>query len=257
MTPLPSFGQAAANPRRRLFGPRLGLPLMALGIAAMVPARVVSLLPLFEASAPVTTQPARVLPDPAPIPNQGSSQGFSQGPSLGRVAAGQPVPLREGILAMPTLSVLLAGPGRANPVGEENETAARLLAEVARRQAEAERRERMIEVRETRATAAETLARVQLATLSKLRDEMERLVVREATAADADIDSLVALYVNMRPQQAAKVLERLEAPRAATILLKIPERQAGPIMAQMDPQAALLVTQEIAGRREAFRRNPT
>lgn len=242
MPPLPTFSQAAANPRRRLFGPRLGLPLMALGIAALVPARIASLLPLFDAPVSVAAQRDRALPDLAPGPTPG--------------AAGQPVPLREGVLAVPTLSVLLAGPARANPVGEDHESAARLLAEVARRQAETERRERMIEARETRATAAEALARGQLATLGKLRDEMERLVMRETTAADADIDSLVALYVNMRPQQAAKVLERLEAPRAATILLKIPERQAGPIMAQMDPQAALLVTQEIAGRREAFRRNP-
>lgn len=230
----------AAKPRRRLYGPRLGLPLMALGIAALVPARIASLLPLIETPASVAAPPGQAQPGPAP----------------GRAPAGQPVALREGVLATPTLSVLLAGPVRANPVGEDQESAARLLAEVTRRQAEAERRERMIEVRETRATAAEALARTQLAALGKLRDEVERLVLREANAADADIDSLVALYVNMRPQQAAKVLERLEAPRAATILLKIPERQAGPIMAQMDPQAALLVTQEIAGRREAFRRNP-
>lgn len=232
----------ADKPRRRLYGPRLGLPLMALGIAALIPARVASLLPLIETPASVATPPGPAQPAPA---------------QSARVPAGQPVALREGVLATPTLSVLLAGPVRSNPVGEDQESAARLLAEVARRQAEAERRERLIEVRETRATAAEALARTQLAALGKLRDEVERLVLREANAADADIDSLVALYVNMRPQQAAKVLERLEAPRAATILLKIPERQAGPIMAQMDPQAALLVTQEIAGRREAFRRNPT
>jgi flagellar motility protein MotE (MotC chaperone) len=112
----------------------------------------------------------------------------------------------------------------------------------------------MVEVREARATVSETLARTQLAALGKLREELERLVMRESDAAEADIDSLVALYVNMKPQQAAKVLERLEAPRAATILLKIPERQAGPILAQMEPQSALAVTQEIAGRREAFRR---
>ena len=102
--------------------------------------------------------------------------------------------------------------------------------------------------------AAENMARAQIGELTRLREEVERLVVREGSAADADLDALVALYVNMRPQQAAKVLDKLEPPRAATILLKIPERQAGPIMANMEPLSALAVTQEIAGRRDAFRR---
>jgi flagellar motility protein MotE (MotC chaperone) len=224
---------------RRLFGPKVGLPLMALGIAALIPGRLASLLPLLDAPASVAAAPD------------------AAAPGLG--AAGRSVLLREGILATPTVSAVLAGPMRANPlganpIGEGRQADARLLAEVSRRQAETEQRERVVEVREARVNVAEALARTQIVALGKLRDELERLVVREGAAAEADIDALVALYVNMRPQQAAKILERLEAPRVATILLKIPERQAGPIMAQMDPQAALVVTQEIAGRREAFHR---
>ncbi|WP_040614392.1 MotE family protein, partial [Teichococcus cervicalis] len=136
---------------------------------------------------------------------------------------------------------------------EERPGEGRLLAEVTRRQAEIERRERALEGREARLQAAEGIVRAQIAELSRLREEVERLVAKESGAAESDIDALVSLYVNMRPQQAAKVLERLEPPRAAVILLKIPERQAGPILAQMEPPAALAVTQEIAGRREAFR----
>jgi flagellar motility protein MotE (MotC chaperone) len=128
------------------------------------------------------------------------------------------------------------------------------LLEVGRRQSEIDRRERAVELREARVQAAEGLARTQIAELTRLREDVERLVVREGSAAEADIDALVSLYVNMRPQQAAKVLDKLEPPRAATILLKIPERQAGPILANMDPNSALAVTQEIAGRRDAFRR---
>lgn len=213
----------------RLFGPRLGLPLMALGLLALVPGRLEGLAEFW---------PARAAPLPLALPSA---------PPL------HPVTLREGVVALPRVSETLAGPARPSPLGEDRPGEGRLLVEVGRRQAEVERRERALELREARLQAAEGLARGQIAELARLREEVERLVVREGSAAEADIDALVALYVNMRPQQAAKVLDKLEPPRAATILLKIPERQAGPILANMEPLSALAVTQEIAGRRDPFR----
>jgi flagellar motility protein MotE (MotC chaperone) len=220
--------------RSRVFGPRLGLPVMMLGLAALVPGRLAGLqdvLPAWPAQAAV----APLAPPAVASPTS-------------------PVPLRDGVVATPRISATLAGPARSSPLGEERPGEGRLLLEVGRRQAEVERRERAVELREANVQAAENLARAQIAELSRLRTEVERLVVREGTAADADIDALVALYVNMRPQQAAKVLDKLEPARAAAILLKIPERQAGPILANMEPNSALAVTQEIAGRRDAFRR---
>jgi flagellar motility protein MotE (MotC chaperone) len=228
----------AIRPRRGLFGPRLGLPLMALGVAALLPGRFLG-------------------PEGLPFPSLAypSLPGFAllQAAEAPRAAPPGPVALRDGLVATPTISPVLAGPVRPSPLGEERPGEGRLLVEVARRQTELERRERELDLREARILAAEDMTRGQIAALTKLREEMERLVVRESQASEADIDALVALYVNMRPQQAAKVLERLEAPRSAVILLKIPERQAGPILAQMEPPAALAVTQEIAGRRAAFR----
>ncbi|MBK1660030.1 MotE family protein [Paracraurococcus ruber] len=211
--------------RARLrLGPRLGLPMLALGLAAMLPARVAGLADLLPELAPAETRP-------------------------------RPVAMRDGTaFAVPVSAATLAGTPRANPLGEDRAVDARMLAELARRQAELERRERELELREARAAAAETLARTQLGELGRMRQEVEKLVVRETAVAEADLEALVALYVNMKPPQAAKVLERLEATRAAAVLLKIPDRQAGPILASMEPPAALAVTQEIAGRREAFRR---
>ncbi|RKK02023.1 hypothetical protein EBE87_16855 [Pseudoroseomonas wenyumeiae] len=216
--------------RGRLFGPRLGLPLMALGLLALVPGRLEGLAEFWPAQA-----------------------GPLRPPALSSVPPLHPVTLRDGVVVVPRISETLAGPARPSPLGEDRPGEGRLLLEVGRRQAEVERRERALELREARLQAAEGLARGQIAELTRLREEVERLVVREGSAAEADIDALVALYVNMRPQQAAKVLDKLEPPRAATILLKIPERQAGPILANMEPLSALAVTQEIAGRRDPFR----
>jgi len=215
--------------RDRLLGPRMGLPLMALGLAALLPGRLEGLRPLLPAWPAATAAPPAA-------------------PAL------RPVTLREGVVALPRVSDTLAGPARPSPLGEDRPGEGRLLQEVGRRQAEVERRERALDLREARVQAAEGMARSQIGELTRLREEVERLVVREGSAAEADLEALVALYVNMRPQQAAKVLDKLEPPRAATILLKIPERQAGPILANMEQLSALAVTQEIAGRRDVFRR---
>jgi flagellar motility protein MotE (MotC chaperone) len=218
---------AADGALRRFYGPRLGIPLLALGVAALLPARILAL--------------TEILGDDRP-------------PVLASAAPSGAVALGEGVIATPTTAVLLSGQTRASPVGDERQPDARVLAEMSRRQAEAERRERELELREARLTAAEAVVKSQIATLSQMRGELEQLASKEGDAASSDIEALVSLYSNMRPQQAAKVFDRLEAARAATILLRIPDRQAGPILAQMDPQAALAVTQEIAGRREQFRR---
>ena len=215
--------------RRRPLRTMAGLPLMLLGLAALLPGRIAGLTEGGDLT----------------LPRFG-------GALLAREAP-LPMPLREGMVARPNVSPVLAGAVRANPLGEERPGEGRLLMEVTRRQSEIEKRERDLEAREARLQAAESMARTQIAELGRLRREVEQMVSRESTAAEGDLEALVALYVNMKPQQAAKVLERLEAPRAAVILLKIPERQAGPILASMEPPAALAVTQEIAGRREAFR----
>lgn len=230
MTPAPVF---IPSPPRRSLRSFVGLPLMALSLAALLPGRISSLvegggLPLPRLG--ITLLQARETP-PVPVP----------------------MALREGVVARPTISPVLAGAVRPNPLGEERPGESRLLMEVSRRKSEIEQRERDLEAREARLQAAEEMARAQITELTRLRQQVEQMVTRESTAAEGDMEALVALYVNMRPQQAAKVLDRLEAPRAAAILLKIPDRQAGPILAQMEPPAALAVTQEIAGRREAFR----
>lgn len=257
--PLPPAALRLGMPLRwRLFGPRLGLPLMALGVAALLPGRFLGADGLLSSDASLTG-----LLQAAEAPRQTASvQGSAYPAPASQLPASQPpaswgpagpVALRDGLVATPTISPVLAGPIRPSPLGEDRPGEGRLLIEVTRRQGEIERRERDLDLREARLLAAEGMTRIQIAELTRLREEMERLVVKESQASEADIDALVALYINMRPQQAAKVLERLEPPRSAIILLKIPERQAGPILAQMEPPAALAVTQEIAGRREAFR----
>ncbi|MFC7611568.1 hypothetical protein [Teichococcus aestuarii] len=63
----------------------------------------------------------------------GFSTAFSRSPEAPRPVPEQPVTLREGVIATPNVSSVLAAPVRANPLGEERPGEARLLAEVMRR----------------------------------------------------------------------------------------------------------------------------
>lgn len=135
---------------------------------------------------------------------------------------------------------------------EEQPADARVLAEVARRNAELDRREKELQAREARVEATEKLARQQVTELTQIRDQVEKLVGHESTAAGGDMDLLVGLFTNMKPAQAAVVIGKLDPPKAALILEHIDTRMAGPILAAMDPSSALGITEEIEQRRATF-----
>lgn len=215
-----------ALPRGRM------LPLIAVALLGLVPLRATGLLSHWRAAHP----PASVV---AALPPA------ETGAEL--------VALREGVTARQIVSATLAGGTHAAPVGEERPADGKLLAEVARRQAELDRRQHDLETRSAQVDAAETLAKQQIAELTKLRTEIEKLVVRETGAASSDINMLVGLYQNMKPNQAAAVLGKMDPTRAGLILQHLGDRAGGPILAAMDPGAALAITEDIAQRRAAFR----
>lgn len=168
--------------------------------------------------------------------------------------------LSDGTVARTITSATLSGETKAAaedshpaPVGEDRPADGRLLAEVARRQAELDRREHGLDTRASQIAASELLARQELGELTRMREQIERLVKVQSTAADADMDELVGLYENMKPVQAAAVLGKLDAPKAAAILQRIDNRNAGPILAAMDPNEALAITEEVSQRRASFR----
>lgn len=207
------------------------LPVAAFAMLALVPVRLTGLAADWGAAYPRLAESAR---PPA--------------------EAGQTlVALSDGVVARQLVSATLAGGPRAAPVGEDHPADGRLLAEVARRQAELDKRQHELDTKSAQVEAAEVLAKGQIAELSRLRGEIEGLMVHETGAATADIDILVGLYQNMKPPQAAAVLGKMEPQRAGMILQHLGDRNGGPILAAMDPAAALAISEDIAQRRSAFR----
>jgi flagellar motility protein MotE (MotC chaperone) len=139
-----------------------------------------------------------------------------------------------------------ASTSRPNEAGADDYTQdVRVLGEMARRKAALDRREHELELRESQVSAAETLARREVGQLSSLRGEVEKLVNEQTEEAAADQAMLAGLFSNMKPQQAAAIMGKLEIPKAAAILRRLETRMAGPVLAAMDPGIAAAIAREL------------
>jgi flagellar motility protein MotE (MotC chaperone) len=139
-----------------------------------------------------------------------------------------------------------------DPLLEDHPIDAHVLAELNSRKAALDKRERDLDMREAKLAAAEILARKEIAQMTELRGEVEKLVVNETNGADSDLSLLAGLYSNMKPAQAAAILDKLDVPKAAAILRRLDSRMAGPVLAAMDPGLAAGVTQELGRVHAAF-----
>lgn len=216
------------NPIRRVRLPIL--PVVATGLAIVLPWRALELAQQWRALA-------------AEPPRQS-------------IASASVAPAQTAHPAGDSAAVPAAVPPDCRPLasssGDQVDDAA-LMTEVARRNAELDSREHALRMREVQLAAASKLAAAQMAELERLRQSVQGLIVRESTASEQDITLLVGLYSNMKPAQAATVLSKLDASKAAEILQHLETRQAGPILAAMDSAAAVKVTEELEQRHSAFR----
>lgn len=73
-------------------------------------------------------------------------------------------------------------------------------------------------------------------------------VLRERVKADEQkVDTLVQLYTNMKPQNAAKVFETIDEDLAVQILGKMKKKSAADIMNLLKPEKAQILTEKYAG----------
>jgi flagellar motility protein MotE (MotC chaperone) len=233
-----------AGPQRRRIGLNrsFALPLAAAGLAVLLPWRALDVLHQWQSlSSPA--EAAQTQPAAPPPPSNATGQ--PTGPATG-LATGQP--------AAPAAAQIAPPAPQLAALDAQHVPDSRLLTEIARRAAALDQRDNELQTRAAQVAAAERLARQQIAELTQLRQQIEKLVAHESDASEGDINLLVGLYSNMKPTQAAAVLGRLDAAQAAEILQRLDVHSAGPVLAAMDPAAALAVTQVLATRRMAFRR---
>ncbi|HZF76117.1 MAG TPA: hypothetical protein VE033_09830 [Acetobacteraceae bacterium] len=162
-------------------------------------------------------------------------------------AAPEPVIISSALAQSPATPV---APSPASPAPAPAEAAERAVLEALRsRRAEIEAREAALTAREQVLAAAEQRLGQRIEELTALQGRLEALERERAAREEAGVRGLVKLYEGMRPREAAVIFEELELPVLLTILDRMREARAAPVLGAMRPERARLVTAELARMR--------
>lgn len=117
---------------------------------------------------------------------------------------------------------------------------------LADRRAELDQREKELEMRLTLIDAAERRIEERSAELKALEERIGRLVDDNKAAEQQQFVSLVAMYENMKPRDAAVIFNELDMPVLLGVTKAMNPRKMAPILARMDPLKAKALTDGIA-----------
>lgn len=157
---------------------------------------------------------------------------------------GEQAPDSEGFASVPENSI-----GARDPLSMTDEEI-ELLQALAERRRELEDRAERIGERESLLQAAERRIDEKVAGLRQLQKRIEDLLREQEQRTEAQYRSLVKIYENMRPKDAARIFEELDMFVLLPVVERMKERKTAPILAKMNPEKAKAITTELAQRRE-------
>ena len=117
---------------------------------------------------------------------------------------------------------------------------------LAERRTELETREKELDMRSTLLDAAEKRLEERSAELKALEEKIAKMVDDNKTAEQQQFVSLVAMYENMKPKDAATIFNQLDMPVLLGVAKAMNPRKMAPILAKMDPMKAKALTDGIA-----------
>ena len=125
-----------------------------------------------------------------------------------------------------------------------------LLQKLAERRQDLDARSRELDMREGLLRAAEARIDKKIEELKSVQASIQTLLQQHDEQEDAKMKSLVKIYENMKPKDAARIFERLDMPVLLDVMARMKEQKVAAIMAEMDPGRAKSVTSELARRQE-------
>jgi len=125
-----------------------------------------------------------------------------------------------------------------------------LLQQLAERRQVLESREQEFEIRTGLLAAAESRIDKKVEELKVLRETISGLIKTFDAQQDAKLLSLVKIYENMKPKEAAKIFEELQMDTLLEVAERMKERKLAPIMAKMHPEKARDMTVELSRLRQ-------
>jgi flagellar motility protein MotE (MotC chaperone) len=140
-------------------------------------------------------------------------------------------------------------PGTIIPLDNQPTGAERAILErLQERRQELDARARELDIRESLIKAAETRMDGKLVELKETEANIKVETQQKDDAQAARFKSLVTMYENMKPRDAAKIFDRLEIGVLIEVASKIDPRHMADILAQMSPDTAEKLTVELASQ---------
>lgn len=125
-----------------------------------------------------------------------------------------------------------------------------VLQKLSDRRAVLDGRERDLDRREAMLKAAENQIERKIAEMKTLQSTIEGLLRQYNEQEDNKMRSLVKIYENMKPKDAAKIFEQLDMGIMLDVVERMKEQKVAPILAEMDPAKARQLTSDLAQRRQ-------
>lgn len=121
-----------------------------------------------------------------------------------------------------------------------------ILQSLSERREELEKRAQEMDLKEKLLEATELRINDKISEIRGLKVEVEKLLEAYNKEETSKIQSLVKIYENMKPKDAAQIFNQLDMPILLEVIAKMSERKAAPILAQMDPIKAKELTVDLA-----------
>lgn len=162
-------------------------------------------------------------------------------------APAAPAPAASSLPALPP-AVPSASIGHGEPpIFTQNEID--VLQKLSERRESLESRERDISLREQMIAAAESRLDKKIEEMKALQASMEGMLKTIDEQDERKMRSLVKIYENMKPKEAAKIFNELDLPVLLGVLTYMKEQKIAAIMEVMDPMKAKELTDAIAQKR--------
>jgi len=126
-----------------------------------------------------------------------------------------------------------------------------VLQSLAKRREALEEREKELDAREALMAATEKRIDSRIGELKAMEQRLTKLVKQRNDEEERRIGSLVKVYENMKPADAARIFQELDMPVLLEVVERMKEAKLAPVLAQMSPAKAKDLTMELAQRRDA------
>lgn len=139
---------------------------------------------------------------------------------------------------------------RPQPVGPQwSKEEVKVLTALDSRRVELEERGARIEQRESDFSAKERELAVRLTELKELSEKLKVEREKGDKQRGSQLEQLANVYGSMNPPEAAHLLEQLDIQVSLSLIERMPEKRIGQILALMNPQRALELTNLLSQRK--------